>query len=207
MSIFGVCLTGVGVAFMKYAAFGIDPFQVLVAGLRSVVPLPFGLLFAAVCTILTVFALTQNRHLLGLATLITLFLQGYVIDASLNLLKTVFPAQTLLLRAVMFLVGITILCFSTSIYFTADLGVSPYDSIALIITDTWKKGRFSTNRMIGDLVCTAAGAVLCFLSGGVSFLLQNVGIGTIITAFFMGPVVSLFNEHLVRPWYRRLSGN
>lgn len=205
MSVSGVCLTGFGVALMKYAAFGIDPFQVLMAGLHAVLPCPFGLLFAAVCGVFTLFALTQDHRMIGVATVITLFLQGYVIDASLFLLNGLFPSHALYVRIPVFVLGFFVLCVSTAVYFTADLGVSPYDSLSLIVTNVWHKERFSVNRIISDAVCVLTGAVLCWFSGGVSLLFGSVGTGTVLTVCCMGPLVSFFSRRWIRPWYDRLT--
>ena len=83
---------------------------------------------------------------------------------------------------------------------TADLGVSTYDAVALIIVNTWKKGKFQYVRIITDLVCVVLGCLLFILSGGkISQIPTIAGIGTIITAFFMGPLIEFFNVHIARP--------
>ena len=79
------------------------------------------------------------------------------------------------------------ICFGSAFYMTADLGVSTYDAIALIICNTWKKGKFQYVRIITDLVCVILGVGLFLLAGGnVSMIPTIAGVGTIITAFFMG---------------------
>ena len=83
---------------------------------------------------------------------------------------------------------------------TADLGVSTYDAIALIICNTWKKGKFQYVRIITDHVCVILGVGLFLLAGGsVSMIPTIAGVGTIITAFFMGPLIEFFNVHVARP--------
>ena len=83
---------------------------------------------------------------------------------------------------------------------TADLGVSTYDAVALIISKTWKKGQFQYVRIITDLICVITGAIL-FLAAGNPFakIPTIVGIGTLITAFFMGPLIEFFNVRIARP--------
>ncbi len=98
------------------------------------------------------------------------------------------------------MVGVVIICFGSAFYMTADLGVSTYDAVALIICNTWKKGKFQYVRIATDLVCVILGAVLFLLSGGeFSGIPAIVGVGTIITAFFMGPLIEFFNVHIARP--------
>ena len=80
MSLFGVLVSGVCVGFMKVAAFGVDPFQVLVAGLDRTIPIQFGTLYVLINVVLLLFSLVADRHNIGLATFINLLLLGYVVD-------------------------------------------------------------------------------------------------------------------------------
>ena len=51
-----------------------------------------------------------------------------------------------------------------------------------------------------DLVCVVVGSVLFLLAGGnINDIPTIAGIGTIITAFFMGPLIEFFNEKIARP--------
>ncbi len=55
-------------------------------------------------------------------------------------------------------------------------------------------------RIITDLVCVILGVVLFLLAGGsVSMIPTIAGVGTIITAFFMGSLIEFFNVHVARP--------
>ena len=88
-------------------------------------------------------------------------------------------------------------CIAASLYITADLGVSTYDAVALIIVNTWKKGKFRYVRIITDIVCILIGIATFLISGGKIIQVPTiVGIGTIITAFFMGPLIEFFNVYL-----------
>ena len=51
-----------------------------------------------------------------------------------------------------------------------------------------------------DSVCVIAGIILCLLSGmGLAQIFGAVGIGTVITAFCMGPLIAFFNRTVARP--------
>ena len=107
---------------------------------------------------------------------------------------------SLAVRVVCMIIGILLSCFSASLYFVADLGVSTYDAIALIITETWKIGKFKYVRIISDFTCVAVGTILYFIATkGFGGLTAIVGIGTIITAFFMGPLIDVFSEKISKP--------
>lgn len=201
MSAVGVLTCGVSVGIFKLAALGVDPFQVLMSGLDAVIPIPFGTLYVIVNLLLLLFSFLFDRHYIGIATVINLTLLGYVSEFTRLALLRAFPALSLPARFVCLLIGLVILCFASSIYFTADLGVSPYDAISLVAAYKWKAAPFQYCRIASDLLCVAAGAALWLFSGGTWAKLPTVvGIGTIITAFFMGPVIEFFNVHLMRPF-------
>ena len=98
-------------------------------------------------------------------------------------------------------IGIVVLCFASAFYITADLGVSTYDAVALIMANTWKWWKFKYIRIATDLVCVITGCTLYMLAGGEWSMLPTIaGVGTIITAFFMGPLIEFFNEKCARPF-------
>ena len=201
MSIFGVLVCGIAVGFFKRAMFGVDPFQSFMAGLDVMIPIGFGTLYVIVNVVMLLFSLIFDRHYIGLATFINLFLIGYVAEFSLNTLTSFFPDLGLVGRAVCLLIGILVICVASSFYMTADIGVSTYDAVALIISNTWHIGKFKYVRIITDVVCVALGVGLYFLAGGgLDGIGAVVGVGTIITAFFMGPLVDLFARKLAKPF-------
>ncbi len=200
MSLFGVIVCAVSVGIFKIAALGVDPFQSFMAGLDALVPIKFGTLYVMANAALLLFALAFDRHYIGIATFINLFLLGYITQFTYEFLQTVIVDPSLTVRILCLVIGVVIICFGSAFYMTADLGVSTYDAIALIICNTWKKGRFSYVRIITDLVCVIAGVILFLVSGGeVSSIPTIAGIGTVITAFFMGPMIEFFNVHIARP--------
>ena len=129
MSLFGVIICAISVSIFKIAALGVDPFQSFMAGLDALVPIKFGTLYVIANAVLFIFMLIFDRHYIGIATFINLFLLGYITQFTYEFLQTVIvdPAIWVL--------------------------------------------------------------VLCFV----------VGVGTIITAFFMGPLIEFFNVHCARP--------
>jgi len=201
MSLFGVLTGAVSVAIFKLAAFGVDPFQSFMAGLDALIPIQFGTLYMIANAVLLLFALIFDRHYIGIATFINLFLLGYVTQFSYSLLIKICPEPALWLRIICLIVGIVIICFGSSFYITADLGVSTYDAVALIMSNTWKWWKFKYIRIITDLVCVIIGCVLFLLAGGQwKNIMTIAGIGTIITAFFMGPLVDFFIEKCAKPF-------
>ncbi|MBP5443303.1 MAG: hypothetical protein J6Y60_08680 [Treponema sp.] len=201
MSFFGVIVCAISVGIFKIAALGVDPFQSFMAGLDFMIPLDFGLLYIIVNVLLLSFALIFDRHYIGIATFINLFLLGYITQFTYEFLQTIIQNPTIVIRVICLVVGVVIICFGSAFYMTADLGVSTYDAVALIISKTWKKGKFQYVRIITDLVCVILGVGLFMLAGGQPSAIPTIaGIGTIVTAFFMGPLIEFFNVHIVRPF-------
>ena len=91
-------------------------------------------------------------------------------NKDLETLQTVIVNPSMPVRLLCLLVGIVIICFGSALYMTA------------------------------DLVCVVTGAVLFLIAGGTFGQIPTIaGIGTIITAFFMGPLIELFNVKVARP--------
>ena len=201
MSAMGVAICGISVGLFKHASLGVDPFQSLMSGLDAVIPFHFGTLYVIANLLLLVFALVFDRHKIGLATMINLFLLGYIAEFSQTCLARLLPEPTLPIRLLTLAIAIVIMCLASAFYFTADLGVSTYDAVALIWSEKQKRIAFPICRVITDLFCVLCGTLLC-LAAGFTFrqITGEVGIGTIITAFFMGPLIQFFNNHVARPF-------
>lgn len=203
MSLFGVIICAISVGIFKIAALGVDPFQSFMAGLDAIVPIKFGTLYVITNAVMLLFALIFDRHYIGIATFINLFLLGYITQFTYEFLQTVIVDPSIPVRVACLVVGVVIICFGSAFYMTADLGVSTYDAVALIIVNTWKKGKFQYVRIITDLVCVALGIDLFLMSGAELIKVPTiVGVGTIITAFFMGPLIEFFNVHIARPFLK-----
>ena len=200
MSVLGVLTSGIAVGVFKLAAFGVDPFQTFMSGMDSLIPIDFGTLYVIVNIVLLAFSLIFDRTKIGIATFINLFLLGYITQFTYALLQNLFGEPSIIARAACLIIGIAILCFGSAFYMTADLGVSTYDAVALVMSQKWKLGKFKYVRICTDLVCVVLGIALFLISGGTFSQIPTIaGIGTIVTAFFMGPLIEFFNEKCARP--------
>ncbi len=200
MSLLGVIICAVSVGIFKLAALGVDPFQSLMSGLDSLIPIEFGTLYVIVNVVLLAFSLIFDRSRIGIATFINLFLLGYITQFTYGFLQNLIPEPSMIVRVICLLVGIVIICFGSALYMTADLGVSTYDAVAIVVSSKWKLGKFKYIRIITDLICVIAGCLLFVLAGNkIASIPTIAGIGTIITAFFMGPLIDFFNEKVAKP--------
>ena len=188
MTLGGVSVCGFSVGMFNFSNFGMDPFQVLAHGISYHVPLGFGTLYMIINLVMLGAVFVFDRAKIGLGTFINIFLLGYAVEYSSWLFKTYVPSNELWVRVAFLCVGIVILCIGSALYFVGDLGVSTYDAIALTLSERTPI-KFQYLRMGTDLVCTLSG----FLLGAV------VGVGTLVTAFFMGPLIAYFRRRLAMP--------
>lgn len=166
MTIVGVLICGFSVGMFNFSTLGLDPFQVFTHGIFMALP----------------------EGSPGFGTVINIFLLGYVVEYSSLLFEWLLPNPSLVVRFIFLILGIIIMCFSSALYFTADMGVSTYDAVSLIVSEK-KKWKFQFCRISSDLFCTIVG----FAFGA------TVGIGTVVTAFFMGPLIAFFNRTVAEP--------
>lgn len=188
MTIIGVLIAGFSVGMFNFSAFGMDPFQVLAHGIWMHASIGFGTFYTILNLVMLVVIFIIDRKKIGLGTVINIFLLGYVVEFSSWLFETSLPNPTLGSRILFLALGLIIMCFGSSLYFVGDLGVSTYDAVALILSEK-KVARFKYCRICTDLICTSVGYILG----------ATVSIGTVITAFFMGPVITIFNEKISKP--------
>ncbi|MBF4693930.1 YczE/YyaS/YitT family protein [Fusibacter ferrireducens] len=189
MTIAGVLITGFSVGIFNLALFGMDPFQVFAHGVWNHTSIGFGTFYTIVNLLMLIGIFFIDRTKIGLGTVINIFLLGYVVQFSSWLFNIWIPMPSLIVRSVALAIGIIVICFGSALYFTGDLGVSTYDAVALIMTEK-KVAKFQYCRIATDLVCTITG----FLLGA------TVGVGTLITALFMGPIIAFFNRTVAIPF-------
>lgn len=202
----GMCLAGTmlcafAVGFFRCSFFGVDPFQCFAMGTwgRFGSAWSYGTFYMVLNLAMLVLDFALDRHYIGLATFINLFLTGYVVDFSVGLISHFCPDPGLAERVIFLAVGIVVMCFASSLYMSADMGVSAYDAIPIWISKHYHR-QFRIVRIISDIICVVIGTV-CVLAGAVDG--QLPGIGTIITALFMGPLIDFFNRRFSQPLLAR----
>ncbi|MDD3411643.1 MAG: hypothetical protein PHY12_12635 [Eubacteriales bacterium] len=191
MALAGVVIVGICVGLFRIAGFGVDPFTALCVGMANAFHTTYAIAFTVITALMLLIALVADRSFVGISTALNLFGTGVIADGCVALLGNLAAFQTVLGRAALLAVALVILCIGSSLYFTANLGVSGYDAMSLIAAKKhW--GPFRVCRIVADILCVAAG----YLLGAV------IGIGTVLTALCMGPVIQWFNTHLSEPMLR-----
>ena len=187
----GVVFTGWGIATFRFAVLGTDPFTAMNLALSEFFHMDYPTFQIVVNLIFFVIQLLWGRSLLGLGTIANAFGLAYVMSFFYAGYQRLFPApDNIGMRFLILIAGLLILSLGLSMYQKADLGVAPYDAIPLILTRKLKGTPFFLWRVIADGTC----ALISFLTGGVK--LGVLGIGTVIVAFGMGPVIQLCDNTL-----------
>lgn len=187
----GVILCAIAVGFFKCSLFGVDPFQCFAQGswMRFMSHVSYGTYYTALSFLMLVLDFFLDKHYIGIATFINMFLTGYIVDFSEAVIRYLVPSPSMTVRILMLVIAVVVMCFASSLYMTSDLGVSVYDAIPIIISNRTKKP-FRFCRIGCDLLCVIIGTLCGLLPG----------LGTLITAFFMGPLIELFNIKFSRPF-------
>jgi uncharacterized membrane protein YczE len=194
LCITGVFIIGIGVGFMRYANFGIDPYMCFMNGLHIAIfknlGISFGTTFTISSSLMVLIVLILDRSKIGLGTIAAIVLTGYVSDLTVFLFNLILIKGTALfiLRIVMMVFGILLVAIGSGMYFNTHVGVSPYDAVGLIITNKiGNQNMYRWVRIGTDLICVSLG-----------FFMGNIpGVGTIIMAFFTGPLFAFFRNRIL----------
>ncbi len=176
-----ILLMGFAVSVFSYSGMGVDPFTALNMTFAEKLGISFG--FFQMCVngiILVLVAFTSNK-LISLGTVVNMIGVGYVCEFFTKIYDQFLPSENnIVVKTILMAIGVFLLSLSASLYFNCKLGVSPYDALGFVMEEK-SKLKYKWCRVATDLACTA----VAFALGG------PIGIGTVVTAFFMGPVVSL----------------
>ena len=120
-----------------------------------------------------------------------MFLLGYTADLIVYLFQAMAIGEIGLgIRFLLLFVGVFISSTGLSLYVTANLGVSPYDALPLMMQE------MMNNRIpfgIARLIVDASAVLIGYFFGAV------VGVGTLVVAVSLGPLVSVFNKYWFEP--------
>lgn len=189
----GIILAALSMALLRLALFGNDPYSCMNLGISAISGLSFGTCTTGMILLLFIPVLLLERHYIKPGSIIYLALLGPVSDAWYTLLIAALgtPETLPLYTHVLLLIsGILISAYGVSLYLCADLGLGPYDALPWIIEHR-SHGRipFRWARVLCDSTCLVIGFMLGSL----------IGIGTLILACFMGPLMSFCNTRINMP--------
>ncbi|WP_062532294.1 YczE/YyaS/YitT family protein [Jeotgalibaca dankookensis] len=198
VSIIGITLISFGAALSESMNMGLDPFTAINRGASSLLGFSLGNFQLGVNLVILAIVFFMKKSLIGWGTIYNMVLVGYQVEFFNNLFGNFFTVEemSLVIRIIITIAAIAIFAFGVAIYMDTELGVSPYDAITPLITDRtgWS---YTPVRVAQDLIIVV----------GAYFLGGPVGIATIITGFFAGPLISFFSEKVSQPIIKKLSLN
>jgi uncharacterized membrane protein YczE len=164
-------------AMMVRAGLGLDPWDVFHQGLAGHTGMTIGVASAVVgVAVLAAWIPLRNRP--GIGTVANVIVIAVTVDAGLAVLS---PPTSLPVRIGMMIAAVVLNAVSTVLYVGAGLGPGPRDGLMTGLVA--RTGR--SVRLVRTLIETSVLAVGWLLGG-------TVGVGTLVYAFGIGPLVQLF---------------
>ena len=181
----GLTCYGFSMALMVRAGLGLDPWDVFHQGLAGRTGMTIGIASAVVgvCVLLAWIPL-RNRP--GVGTVANVIVIAVTVDAGMALLPT---PSALPVRVAMMLGAVLLNAFATVIYIGAGMGPGPRDGLMT--------GLVARTGLSVRLVRTSIEATVLtvgWLLGG------TVGVGTVVYAFGIGPLVQLILRLTPKGW-------
>ncbi|WP_155594037.1 YczE/YyaS/YitT family protein [Lysinibacillus cavernae] len=180
---FGITLT------IKGQLFGVGSWDVLHIGLTKTLGLTIGMWSIILGLTILAFDMLITKKFPLPGTFIDMFLAGIFIDIFNYWLPEI---DGFWMQLVSYLTGLVLLGWGCGMYMVANLGIGPRDTLMLMMVH---KLGWSVTRSRTTMEVTVA--VIGFLLGG------PIGIGTVIMAFGLGPIVQFaltYNEKLFMRW-------
>ena len=168
--VIGIVIISLGIAIFKQSHLGNDSITAMNIRLSELLGISLGVQNICTNLVFLVVEFIWGRKYIGLGTLVNGLGCGFIISFFYDIIAAWFgPAEQLPVQLLWVVIAVPVTAFGCSLYQTADLGVAPYDSLALALRDHLHKPYFGC-RVFTDALC----ALVTFLLGGL------VGIGTSI---------------------------
>ncbi|MFR0606867.1 YczE/YyaS/YitT family protein [Limosilactobacillus balticus] len=194
MSFVGITILSLGTAFLRGGQVGLDPFTATNTGISGHLSMSLGVYQLLANAAIFIFILIMDRNKIGIGTLLNMVLVGFEVQWFIALYQQIFGthANTIVIISDL-IVGLILFTLGASMYMGADLGVAPYDAIAPILSDRLHT-QYRTIRIAQDILFM----IVAYFIGG------PVGVGTVIVAFFTGPLITFWDNHVSLPMRRTI---
>jgi len=185
----GISIMSFGLILFKLSLMGNGPSTSMVIAIADRIGIDFAIVMVVSNCLFFAVEWLFNKKLIDIGTFVNWFLIGPLASLYERGLRALWDIPTDLLSRVLFMsAGILVLSLASSFYQTADVGIAPYDSLSITLSE--KTGwQYFWCRILTDGICV----LITWLLGGI------VGIGTVICAFGLGPFVQFFSNHIARP--------
>ena len=196
MMMLGILFIGLCVSFLRLSGFGVDPFSAMNLGISGFIGWSFGTWQLLMNAVILVIVFFQARQCIGAGTIINMIFVGYIADFVCWLAQDVVQIEmSLPLRIIALALAQLMASMGVALYMVADMGIAPYDSVAIIIEKlTHQKIPFHKARVLSDVVVVIIGIAFAIASGAGVWAVA--GIGTVVNACFNGPLIQFFKTKL-----------
>lgn len=188
--IMAIVVIAFGVTGLRLSNFGTDPFNCMNIGVSSHLPISYGTYQLIVNIILFIPLVIIKPKIMGPGAIANMFFSAYIVEFFMWLFGLFGITIDSLygnigIRCVCLVIGILCMCMGAAMYMECQMGTAAYDALGMVI-DERSRGKLNYRgiRILTDVVCVTIG----ILSQSV------VGIGTVIGAFFTGPLISVFRK-------------
>lgn len=179
---FGLVLFGIGLALMVIADLGLSPWDVLHQGISFRTGIPIGTV-VIITGLLVLVAWIPLKERFGIGTIANAIVIGVTLDVALLFLPA--HIDLLVLRWAGMLLGVVLVAVGSGFYIGAGLGPGPRDGL---MTGLTRATGFPLGLVRGALEVVVL--VVGWALGG------TVGVGTVVFAFGIGPLVQFFLNRL-----------
>jgi uncharacterized membrane protein YczE len=179
--IFGLIVFGIGAAMMVLSDLGFSPWEVMAQGISFKTGIPIGTVGILIGIVVLLLWIPLKERL-GIGTILNVFIIGIVIDTTLWL--TPDTVESLAIRWTLLLGGILMVAIGSGFYIGAGLGPGPRDGL---MTGIARRG---VNIGVARFGIEVSVLVIGWMLGG------TVGVGTVLFAFGMGPLIALILPRL-----------
>jgi len=174
---FGLALYGFSMAMMIRAGLGLDPWDVFHQGVAGRVPLSFGAV-TALTGLAVLLAWIPLRQRPGMGTISNIVVIAISVDVGLAVLPAV---DGLWVQATVMIASVVLNALASALYIGAGMGPGPRDGLMTGLVR--RTGR--SVRLVRTLIEVAVLATGWLLGG-------TVGLGTVVYALGIGPLIQLF---------------
>ena len=185
-AIFGM---GFALSFLILCDLGTDPFTFMDKNISGRIGLSFGTWQLILNILLLIIVIISDRKLINIGTVLNMILIGYYADFFDWIWAKVIPDSTFtapVSRGVIFVLALAGFIISAAIYMNTDVGIAPYDAMAVLLSHRFPKIPSFLCRNFMDFSCIVVG----FIFGGVPL------IGHFLMAIFLGPAIAMVGKRL-----------
>lgn len=187
ISMLGIALVCIGVAFNNNTLFGNDPVGMLYDGIRNTFDYTraeLGLVSNYINIGLILLLLFFGRKYVNIGTFLYLIPYGILVSIGAQLYEFLFDNSILWHRILGGVAGISMFYIGIGLFVASNIGVDPFNGLMLTLRDK-VKWSMSRAKVTMDLSLIVVG----FLLGG------TFGIITIITALTTGPAIQFLSQY------------